>query len=54
LKSLENAIESTIKAARWLLVVFYPASARLILYAVSFVYKFTKIAGSVFQLEKAR
>jgi uncharacterized protein (TIGR00645 family) len=53
LKSFENAIESTIMAARWLLVIFYLGlGAALILYAVSFVYKFIKIAGSVFELEE--
>jgi uncharacterized protein (TIGR00645 family) len=53
LKSIENAIETTIMAARWLLVVFYVGlGAALIVYAVSFVYKFIKIAGSVFELEE--
>ena len=53
MKSFENAIESTIMAARWLLVVFcLGLGAALILYAVSFVYKFIKIAGNVFQLEE--
>jgi uncharacterized protein (TIGR00645 family) len=53
LKSIENAIEATIMAARWLLVVFYVGlGAALIIYAVSFVYKFIKIAGSVFELEE--
>lgn len=53
MKSIENAIETTIMAARWLLVVFYVGlGAALIVYAVSFVYKFIKIAGSVFELEE--
>jgi len=53
LKSIENAIESAIMAARWLLVVFYLGlGAALIVYAISFVYKFIKIAGNVFELEE--
>lgn len=53
MKSIENAIESTIMAARWLLVVFYLGlGAALVVYAVSFVYKFIKVAGSVFDLEE--
>ena len=53
MKSIENAIEATIMAARWLLVVFYLGlGAALVVYAISFVYKFVKIAGSVFVLEE--
>ena len=53
MKSIENAIESAIMAARWLLVVFYLGlGAALIVYAISFVYKFIKIAGNVFELEE--
>jgi uncharacterized protein (TIGR00645 family) len=53
LKSIENAIESTIMAARWLLVVFYLGlGAALVVYAISFVYKFLKVAGSVFELDE--
>jgi len=53
LKSIENGIEKVIMAARWLLVVFYLGlGAALVIYAVSFVYKFIKIAGSVFELEE--
>jgi uncharacterized protein (TIGR00645 family) len=53
LKSIENAIEQAIMAARWLLVVFYLGlGAALVVYAASFVYKFVKVAGSVFELEE--
>ena len=53
MKSIENAIESAIMAARWLLVVFYLGlGAALVIYAIAFVYKFIKIAGSVFDLEE--
>ncbi len=53
MKSIENGIEKVIMAARWLLVVFYLGlGAALVIYAVSFVYKFIKIAGSVFELEE--
>jgi uncharacterized protein (TIGR00645 family) len=53
LKSIENAIEQAIMAARWLLVVFYLGlGAALVIYAASFVYKFIKVAGSVFELEE--
>ena len=53
MKSIENAIEAVIMAARWLLVVFYLGlGAALVIYAIAFVYKFIKIAGSVFDLEE--
>jgi uncharacterized protein (TIGR00645 family) len=53
LKSIENAIEQAIMAARWLLVVFYLGlGAALVVYAIAFVYKFIKIAGSVFEYEE--
>jgi len=53
LKSFEDAIERTIMAARWLLVVFYLGlGAALIIYALSFIYKFVKIAMGVFELEE--
>ena len=55
MKSVENAIESTIMGARWLLVVFYVGlGAALIIYALSFIYKFVKIAGGVFDLEEGQ
>lgn len=51
MKSLELLIERIILSARWLLVVFYIGLAiALALYAVSFVYKLSKVAGSVFVL----
>lgn len=53
MKSIENAIESTIMAARWLLVVFYLGlGAALVVYAVSFVYKFIKVATGVLEYEE--
>lgn len=53
MKRAENAIETTIMAARWLLVVFYLGlGAALIIYAVSFVYKFIKVATGVFELQE--
>lgn len=53
MKSIENAIESTIMAARWLLVVFYLGlGAALVVYAISFVYKFIKVATGVLDYEE--
>lgn len=53
MRSIENAIESTIMAARWLLVVFYLGlGAALIVYAVSFIYKFIKVATGVLAYEE--
>ena len=53
MKSIENAIESTIMAARWLLVVFYLGlGAALVVYAIAFVYKFITIAAGVFEYEE--
>ena len=53
MKSIENAIESTIMAARWLLVVFYLGlGAALAVYAVAFVYKFITIATGIFEYEE--
>ena len=53
MKSIENAIESTIMAARWLLVVFYVGlGAALVIYAIAFVYKFVTIAAGVFEYEE--
>jgi len=47
-KSIEDMIERAIMAARWLLVVFYGGlGVALIVYAVSFVFKFFNIAGNV-------
>jgi len=51
MKSLELFIERLILASRWLLVVFYVGlAAALAVYAVSFVAKFGKIAGSALTL----
>ncbi len=53
MKSIENAIESVIIGARWLLVVFYAGlGAALVIYALSFIYKFVKVASGVFELEE--
>jgi uncharacterized protein (TIGR00645 family) len=52
-KKIEDSIEQSLMAARWLLVVFYGGlGAALIIYAIAFVVKFIKIAGSVFTLEE--
>jgi uncharacterized protein (TIGR00645 family) len=49
LKSIENSIENMIMSARWLLVIFYGGlGAALILYAISFLAKFWKVALNVF------
>ena len=50
-RSIESAIENLIMSARWLLVVFYGGlGLALIIYAISFVLKFIKVAGGVFVL----
>jgi uncharacterized protein (TIGR00645 family) len=50
-KSIEATIENLIMSARWLLVVFYGGlGLALVVYAVSFVLKFIKVAGGVFDL----
>ncbi|PYB73354.1 MULTISPECIES: TIGR00645 family protein [Rhizobium] len=52
MKSLELLIEKIILSSRWLLVVFYLGLvAALAVYAVSFGYKFIKIAKNVFVYE---
>lgn len=49
MKSLELLVERIILSSRWILVVFYLGLvAALAVYAVSFVYKFLKVAGNVF------
>jgi uncharacterized protein (TIGR00645 family) len=54
MKSLELLVERVILAARWVLVVFYLGlAAALVVYAVSFISKFLKVAGSVFTLDEA-
>jgi len=53
LKRVENGIERLIMAARWLLVIFYLGlGAALIVYAVSFIYKFIKITTGVLEMEE--
>lgn len=47
-------IERIILAARWVLVVFYLGlAAALVVYAISFIGKFLKVAQSVFVLDEA-
>ncbi|ABC24463.1 TIGR00645 family protein [Rhodospirillum rubrum] len=54
MKPLELLIERIILASRWMLVIFYLGlGAALAVYAVSFLYKFAKIAGDVFVLGEA-
>ena len=54
MKSLELIIERIILSSRWILVVFYIGLvAALAVYAVSFAYKFLKIASGVFELDEA-
>lgn len=54
MKSLELVIERIILSSRWILVVFYLGLvAALAVYAVSFAYKFLKVAGNVFTLGEA-
>jgi uncharacterized protein (TIGR00645 family) len=53
MKNVELFIERLLMASRWVLVVFYLGlAAALVLYAVSFIVKFAKIAGSVFVLNE--
>jgi len=53
MKSLELIVERIILSSRWLLVVFYIGLAlSLAVYAVSFGYKFLKVAGGVFVLDE--
>ncbi|ACM27256.1 TIGR00645 family protein [Agrobacterium sp. SHOUNA12C] len=54
MKSLELLIERIILSSRWILVVFYLGlAASLAVYAVSFGYKFYKVAINVFQYEES-
>jgi uncharacterized protein (TIGR00645 family) len=54
MKALELIIERIILSSRWILVVFYIGLvAALAVYAVSFAYKFLKIASGVFELDEA-
>lgn len=53
MKSIEDGIEKIIMAARWLLVVFYLGlGAALVVYAISFIYKFIKVASGVLEYEE--
>ncbi|KAA0700536.1 TIGR00645 family protein [Neorhizobium sp. P12A] len=54
MKSLELLVERIILSSRWILVVFYIGlAAALALYALSFGYKFLKVAIHVFDYEEA-
>lgn len=53
MKSLELVIERIILSSRWILVAFYIGLAlALAVYAVSFGFKFMKVAGNVFVLDE--
>jgi uncharacterized protein (TIGR00645 family) len=54
MKSLELLVEKIILSSRWLLVVFYLGLvAALAVYALSFMFKFWKVAKDVFTLSEA-
>lgn len=54
MKSMEAFVERLILSARWILVVFYMGLAvALGIYAVSFLYKLSKVAVEVFVLDEA-
>jgi uncharacterized protein (TIGR00645 family) len=54
IKSLELLVEKIILSSRWLLVVFYLGLvAALAVYALSFMFKFWKVAKEVFTLGEA-
>ncbi len=54
MKSLELLVERIILSSRWLLVIFYLGlAASLSVYAVSFAYKFYKVAINVFAYDEA-
>jgi len=54
MKSLELLVERIILSSRWILVVFYLGLvAALAVYAVSFLYKFLKVAKNVFVFDDA-
>jgi uncharacterized protein (TIGR00645 family) len=54
MKSLELLVERIILSSRWILVVFYLGLvAALAVYAVSFLYKFGKVAMNVFVFDDA-
>jgi len=51
MKSLELMVERILLASRWILVVFLLGlAAALAVYAVSFLYEFSKIAASAFTM----
>jgi uncharacterized protein (TIGR00645 family) len=53
LKSIEDLVEKLIMSARWLLVIFYGGlGLALVVYAISFIAKFLKVAGGVFLLDE--
>jgi len=55
MKSLELIVERIILSSRWILVAFYLGLAlALAVYAVSFGYKFLKVAGGVFVLNEGK
>jgi uncharacterized protein (TIGR00645 family) len=54
MKSLELLVERIILSSRWILVIFYLGlAASLAVYAVSFGYKFLKVAAGVFDYDEA-
>jgi uncharacterized protein (TIGR00645 family) len=54
MKSLELLVERIILSSRWILVIFYLGlAAALAVYALSFGYKFYKVAIHVFDYEEA-
>jgi uncharacterized protein (TIGR00645 family) len=54
MKSLELLVERIILSSRWILVVFYLGlAAALAVYAVSFGYKFLKVAAGIFDYDEA-
>ncbi len=55
MKSLELFVERIILSSRWLLTIFYLGlAAALGIYGISFIYKFVKVAGSVFVYDDAQ
>ncbi|MDE1173325.1 MAG: TIGR00645 family protein [Parvibaculaceae bacterium] len=54
MKAIELMVERILLASRWILVVFYLGlAAALGLYAVSFLFKFWKVAGELLVLDEA-
>jgi uncharacterized protein (TIGR00645 family) len=52
-RNIEQAIEKSLMAARWVLVVFYGGlGLALVVYAISFVVKFVKIVGGALTMEE--